>query len=77
MGVPIITTNVGGIQEYVGKDNVILLEKNEFIIEKIKESIIYIYNNKVKEKALLSQKVAKSYTEKKYYEEFTKIISEE
>lgn len=77
-GVPIITTNVGGIQEYVGKDNVILLEKNEFIIEKIKESILYIYNNKnkVKEKALLTREIAKSYNEKKYYEDFTKIIEE-
>lgn len=77
-GVPIITTNSGGIPEYVGKENVILLDKSEFLIEDLANAIQSVYENlyKSKEMALKAREFSKQYTSEKYFENFKKIIGE-
>ena len=77
-GKAVITTYSGGIPEYVGAGNVILLKKNEMLIESIANALKHLYNdlqlrNALREKA---RKRAQSFSEEKYYEEFCHIMEE-
>lgn len=44
-GIPLVTTNSGGIPEYVDRDNVMLLDKNRNLVVELKNSINEIFNN--------------------------------
>lgn len=76
-GVPVITTNVGGIPEYVGEGNVIILDKNEFLITELENSILDVYQNLSKSKlmALKASKFAKQYTSEEYFKNFERIMN--
>lgn len=75
--VPLITTNSGGIPEYLNKDLVNMIEINQDLQENIKSQIINILNNyeKYKKKAIkASNFVADNYNEKKFYNDFIDCI---
>lgn len=77
-GTPVITTNVGGIPEYIGDNNCIVLDRDEDIIENIAENIQLVYENKNKYQRMAenAKKYAQKYNTKSYYREFCKIMEE-
>lgn len=77
-GIPVITTNSGGIPEYVGDDNVILIERSEFLINDLADAILNVYKNpdENKKRALKASEFAKQYTGEKYFNDFKRILGE-
>lgn len=78
-GVPLITTNSGGIPEYVPAENVILLDKDGNIVENIAEGIERILDDSStwEIKAMDAQKyVEKNFTTEEYYKNFLRGIGE-
>lgn len=78
-GLPIITTNSGGIPEYATDGSAIILQKDEKIVQNLSENIDYLLNNtqeliKMKEKAI---EVSRNLTLENYYLNFKNIIKEE
>lgn len=76
-GLPIITTNSGGIPEYVNNKCAILLDRDDNLIDNIAMSIDYLLNNDkvMKEMSICSKKNAKKYTLDNYYKQFIKILN--
>jgi glycosyltransferase involved in cell wall biosynthesis len=76
--VPVITTNIGGIPEYVNGNVVTILDVNDDIIESLSENLTYILDNDVwaKQRALKAYELSLSYSSKIYYEDFINIINE-
>ena len=74
--VPLITTNDGGIPEYVNKDCAIIIDTNTELKKEIGESIDFLVNNKsvVNKMSLATQVFAKEYTIDNYYKEFINSI---
>lgn len=77
--VPLITTNVGGIKEYIKDDLAIILEKDENLIQNIAKNIDLIFENQEIKNRLSKNgfNYAKTYNQDRYYKEFFKIIKEE
>ena len=75
-GLPIITTNSGGIPEYINSNNAIILDKNDNFIEKLSREIVRLIddedlrNKMSKESVTLSKKLSV----KNYYKNFEEII---
>ena len=75
-GLPIITTDSGGIPEYIGNDNCICLKRDNSIVDNLgialEELIINKeYRNTLGEKA---HNYAQQFNRKKFYEDFINII---
>ena len=68
-GLPIITTNSGGIPEYAKNGCAIILDKNSEIINKLKATIVNLLNNnkKLKEMSDISRKNAKTLNLDNFY----------
>ncbi len=79
-GLPIITTNSGGIPEYVNNKCAIILDKknNKFEIN-LAKSIEKLLNDKEKRMAMKAEslKISKNLTTKKYYNNFLNTLSED
>ena len=77
--VPLITTDVGGIREYINKDAAILLKNDEELIENIAKNIDLIFkDNKLKEKLSKNgYNYAQIYNSDRYYNEFWEIVKKE
>ncbi|SEA08006.1 hypothetical protein SAMN04515656_103114 [Eubacterium aggregans] len=75
---PVITTLSGGIPEYTGENNCIVLEKDNTLILKIKSSIINVLNDPfyANELANRGHDRARRYNKAFYYEQFLKILVE-
>lgn len=76
-GVPLITTNSGGIPEYIDSSKSILLNINEELSCNISKSIDLILDNEIewKRKAQKAQKeIIENFSEKNYYQDFVKLI---
>ncbi len=78
-GLPIITTNSGGIPEYATDGSAIILQNNEKIVQNLSENIDYLLNNtkelkRMREKAI---EVSKNLTLENYYFNFINIIKDE
>ena len=78
-GLPIITTNSGGIPEYATDGSAIILQNNEKIVKNLSENIDYLLNNtkelkRMREKAI---EVSKNLTLENYYFNFINIIKDE
>ena len=78
-GLPIITTNSGGIPEYATDGSAIILQINEKIVQNLSENIDYLLNNtkelkRMREKAI---EVSKNLTLENYYFNFINIIKDE
>ena len=75
-GLPIITTNSGGIPEYVNSNNAIVLDKNDDFIEKLSTEIVRLIDDEKLRKKMSKESVtlSKKMNVKNYYENFEKII---
>ena len=78
MRLPVITTISGGIPEYADNTCAFLLERNENIVDEIKEKIDLLVNDKDLrlEMGLKAEEKAKIYNIDNYYNNFKKIIEE-
>lgn len=76
-GTPLITTNRGGIKEYVA-DSSILLEVDNDFIDNLVSAINYLLSNPelLEEYKRRVKERSKSFTRKKYYEHFLKIVED-
>lgn len=77
---PVITTNAGGIPEYIGTEYGIILERGDDLPDKIVEAVYKVlsdYDNWKKKAKLAGEYVADNYSEECYYNEFLQIISNE
>lgn len=78
-GLPIITTDSGGIPEYVNPDCAVILKRDEALVGHLAEAIdSLLSDDKRREKMSdAARKAAKEYTPARYYEIFVHILSEE
>lgn len=77
-GIPLITTDVGGIKEYINNTSSIILKVDQDLINNIVKSIKIIDNNYEyykKEMEKSSQKLSQIYNEYNFYNNFISIIS--
>lgn len=76
-GLPLVTTRVGGIPEYINEKSAILVERNALLVQKLYTAIIDIFSNMdywlnaAKEN---QEYYASVYNERLYYENFLKIL---
>lgn len=76
-GIPVITTNAGGISEYLNSDLAIMIERDVEIVDNIKNSIQNILDNPCKwnAKALEAcEYVVKNFSEIVYYDNFVNVL---
>lgn len=76
-GLPIITTNSGGIPEYAKDESAIILEKDNNLVDNLVSSIEYLLNNSSKrnEMSKNSKRISKELTLENYYKNFCKIFN--
>lgn len=77
-GLPLITTNSGGIPEYIPDNVAILLNRDENLVDNIQKAIVMIKNdpNKSKTMILNGQKLVQEYNLIDYYSNFESILME-
>lgn len=75
-GLPIITTNSGGIPEYATNGSAIIIERNKDLVENLSKNINLLLNDeaKLKEMSNSSKKVSKGLTLNNYYNNFIDIM---
>ena len=75
-GLPIITTNSGGIPEYATNGSAIIIEKNKDLVENLSKNINLLLNDeaKLKEMSTSAKKVSKDLTLNNYYNNFIDIM---
>ena len=75
---PLISTYAGGIPEYTGEGNCILLKRNENLPKELAKYIDLLLTDQslVKTLAEKSAKRASKYTEKYYYQQFVEILTD-
>lgn len=75
-GLPIITTNSGGIPEYATNGSAIIIERNKDLVENLSKSINLLLNDeaKLKEMSISAKKVSKDLTLNNYYNNFIDIM---
>lgn len=73
---PVITTNGGGILEYIGEDNCIVLNRDENIVNAIADEIMNVYENILKYNKMAENACtfAKEYNDDNYYKHFCEIM---
>lgn len=73
---PVITTNGGGILEYIGEDNCIVLNRDENIVNAIADEIMNVYENTLKYNKMAEKACyfAKKYNDDNYYKHFCEIM---
>lgn len=76
---PLITTNSGGIPEYINKECSIMLERNGDLIGNLTSSMESLIDSKNKREAMGSagRKHSLQYSRKKYYRDFIGIIEDD
>ena len=77
-GVPLITTDAGGITEYVDSNSAIIIKNDENIVKNIEKAINKILSDKNLRKKFYDNaiKIRELYSIEKYYKEFIKILEE-
>lgn len=77
-GLPIITTNSGGISEYIDENYSIVVNRGENLINDLTNAINILINNKEKRKMFgeKSREYALKYNTKLYFEKFSRILRE-
>ena len=78
-GLPIITTNSGGIPEYAVEGSAIIIDRNKEIVKELCKNIDLIINNdkKLEEMSKIAKKVSKDLTLNNYYLNFEKIMKDD
>ena len=77
-GLPIITTNSGGIPEYATNGSAIILNKDENIVKELSKKIDSLLNDdeKLRKMSQIARNVSVDLTLENYYENFYKIMVE-
>lgn len=77
-GLPIITTDSGGIPEYVSTDCAVILKRDGALVDHLIEAINSLLSDDIKRKkmSVAAKKAAREYTPARYYENFVNILSE-
>lgn len=75
-GLPIITTNSGGIPEYAANGSAIIIERNKNLVKELSKNIDLLLSDekKLKEMSISAKKVSKDLTLKNYYNNFINIM---
>lgn len=75
-GLPIITTNSGGIPEYATNGSAIIIERNKNLVKELSKNIDLLLSDekKLKEMSVSAKKVSKDLTLKNYYNNFINIM---
>ena len=73
---PVITTDAGGIPEYIDNNYAIIIKNNEDIVYNIEEAIKKVLVDKDLRKKFYSNAISirKKYSIEKYYKEFINIL---
>ncbi|WP_176756674.1 glycosyltransferase family 4 protein [Selenomonas ruminantium] len=76
-GLPLIVTQSGGMTEYVSEECAVIIERNENLINNLRQEIIKLAYNPQKRKVMGEKSFnrAKRFTQKQYYENFISAIS--
>ncbi len=76
VGVPLITTSVGGIPEIIGESDVIMLNTGKDLSSEIKKAILKLYTNPELRQIMAESGMrrATQFTSEKYYKRFTENI---
>lgn len=77
MGLPVITTNKGGIPEYINQNSGYLLEANDELVNRIKDALEALISNPSlrKSMSIAARANALLFDRSRYYEEFLAIIN--
>ena len=77
-GIPVITTTAGGIPEYVSSDAGILLDRDEYLVNNLTNSLVKLIENPdLREKmGRAGQKLALNFHPNRYYEDYVNAIFE-
>ena len=77
-GLPIITTNSGGIPEYATDGSAIIIDRDANLIKNLSKAIESLLNNENKRKKMseISRKVSETLSVEEYYSNFIKFMSE-
>lgn len=75
-GLPIITTNSGGIPEYVNLKNAIVLDRENNLVDNLAENILKVYKDKELQKSMSKEsiKLSKEMNVKTYYQNFKNLV---
>lgn len=76
-GAPLITTNVGGIPEYIDGLDATILNNDDCLVENIRDSIVKIISNEpfYKQRAFnAGKKMLKNYSSESFYNSFVSLI---
>lgn len=75
-GLPLITTNVGGIPEVVDNECAEIVDVNDNIVDNLAERILYLYNNpeRRQEMSIAARKRARMFTSDSYAQNFFKAL---
>ncbi len=72
-GAPVVTTNAGGIPEYLMKDMCVFLDRNDALVENIEKSIKDVCENRKEWKSktqLAKEYVKENFSEARFYDSF-------
>ncbi len=77
-GLPIVTTNSGGIPEYAINGSAIILQRDSGIVKNLGENLDLLLNddNKLKKMSQIAREVSENLTLDNYYNNFIKIMSD-
>lgn len=77
-GLPVITTDSGGISEYAGKTCAVILKRDENLIDNLASSMKNLLEHPAirREMSLAARKTGENFGTDRYYRSFIKIISE-
>lgn len=77
-GLPVITTDVGGIPEYTNKDCSILIKRDNNIVESLKNAMEELYSNKEKRDCMRrhSIRISKNYSKENYLKNFIEVLKD-
>lgn len=77
-GTAIITTDSGGIPEYVSSESAIILKRDHELTNKLADSILTLLNDDKKRRKMGNEgiRIANKYDSNRYYKEIMQILSE-
>ncbi|WP_157833270.1 glycosyltransferase family 4 protein [Selenomonas ruminantium] len=78
MGLPLIVTKSGGLVEYVSKECAVILERNDDIVNNIKNAIEDLADDTAKREKMgkVGKERAKQFTRKEFYRNFIKTLED-
>lgn len=77
-GLPLITTNSGGIPELVNDDSAFIIDKNKDVVSQIEEKLILLIENKELRESMgrAARLRSQLFSDEKFYQNFKQLINE-